>query len=181
MKYLKLLIIIPILLIIFIPKKNYSIQNSSDYIPKISTINHISLLDNNIFNDDNIGYIKINKIHLNKKLYSIDNKKNNVEDNVTILKGSTYPNNKDSILILAAHSGTGRKAYFNNIDKLKKKDLIEIEINNKKYNYIVKDIWETKKTGTITFPKMNKKQLILTTCSKTRDNYQLVINCIIKE
>ena len=181
MRYLKLIIIIPLLIIIFIPKNTKYIQNSSDYLPKISNINHIDLLDNNIFNDDNIGYIKINKIHLNKKLYSINNKKNNVEENVTILKDSTYPNNKDSTLILAAHSGTGRKAYFNNLDKLKKNDLIDIELNNKKYTYIVKDIWETKKNGSITFPKMNKKQLILTTCSKRKNNYQLVINCIIKE
>ena len=136
MRYLKLIIIIPLLIIIFIPKNTKYIQNSSDYLPKISNINHIDLLDNNIFNDT---------------------------------------------LILAAHSGTGRKAYFNNLDKLKKNDLIDIELNNKKYTYIVKDIWETKKNGSITFPKMNKKQLILTTCSKRKNNYQLVINCIIKE
>ncbi|MBQ6323212.1 MAG: hypothetical protein IJI22_00070 [Bacilli bacterium] len=54
-------------------------------------------------------------------------------------------------------------------------------INRKKYTYEVKDIWEEEKNGYINLNKEGKNQLILTTCSPTRNNYQLVVNCIEKD
>lgn len=131
--------------------------------------------------DDNIGYIEIKKINLNKKLYSPNSIKNDVNKNVTILKDSTFPNEKESTMIIAAHSGTGKLAYFKNLNKLTKGDMIKLNINNKTYQYIVQNKWEVVKTGTIIFPFSEHKQLILTTCSPTKDNYQLIIDCKIKE
>ena len=59
------------------------------------------------------------------------------------------------------------------------KDTIILEYKDIKYTYIIKNIWETKKIGTISVPKENINQLILTTCSmKDKDN-QLIINSIL--
>lgn len=132
-------------------------------------------------NNDQIGSIIINKLNINKPLYKINSNKNNIEENITILKESIPPKEDNSILIIAAHSGTGPIAFFNELNKLEINDEIIIKYDNKDYKYFVKDIWEEKKNGYININKEPQKQLILTTCSPTKDDYQLIINCIIKE
>ena len=129
------------------------------------------------FKEKPIGTLIINKINLKEDLYDIDSSKNNIEEHVTILQGSKFP----ELLILAAHSGQGRIAYFEELDNLKINDSIKLVYNNKEYFYYVKDIWEEKKTGYININKETNNQLILTTCSPDKKNYQLVINCIKKE
>ena len=128
-----------------------------------------------------IGNIKINKINIDENLYKIESEENNVDKHVTILKESIFPNKNNSIVFIAAHSGTGKVAYFKDLDKLEKNDIINLEMNNKQYIYIVKDIWEEPKNGYINVNKENKKQLILTTCSPTNSKKQLIVNCIEKE
>lgn len=128
-----------------------------------------------------IGNIYINKININKPLYNINSKHNNIEENITILPGTIEPNQENSIIFLAAHSGPGDIAFFNDLDKLTINDEIVLTYNNIKYLYIVKDIWETSKDGNIEVIKENTNQLILTTCSKTSNTKQLIINCIKKE
>ena len=133
-------------------------------------------LNNNIF-----GIIIINKINLKEELFPINSIENTIERHVSILKDSTYPEENNSLMIIAAHSGIGPIAYFQELDKLELNDEIILIIKNKKYIYKVKDIWEEKKNGYININKENKKQLILTTCSPNKEGYQLVINCIEKE
>lgn len=128
-----------------------------------------------------IGRLIIDKLNINQPLYDINDNKNNVEENVTILTGTIEPNKNNSIVFLAAHSGTGKIAYFKNLDKLKSNDKITLIYKEHTYYYEVKNYWEIKKNGTITVPKEEKNQLILTTCSPKKDNYQLIINCIQKE
>lgn len=135
-------------------------------------------LENSIQIDDSIGKLEIEKIKLKQKLYPINSPKNNIEKNVTILSYSEEPNIDNSIMFIAAHSGTGKLAYFKNLNKLKKNDIIKLTFKNNNYIYKVKDIWEIKKTGTIDVEKENSTQLILTTCSPTKENYQLIINSI---
>lgn len=143
---------------------------------KSSETNHTIKKEN-----EKIGKLIINKINLKQDLYKIESKKNNIEENVTIMKESNYPNISNGILILAAHSGTGKIAYFEELDNLELKDNITIIYKNKKYIYQITKIWEQKKNGYIKIKKENKKQLILTTCSPKKKNTQLIINCIEKE
>ena len=124
-----------------------------------------------------IGYLKIDKINLKQPIYPITNNKNNIEENVTILKESIMPTEKNSIVFLAAHSGTGTIAFFDSLNKLEIKDIIELKYKNKTYLYEVINIWEENKTGYIHVNKKQKNQLILTTCSPTNNKKQLVINC----
>ena len=130
---------------------------------------------------NNFAELIINKINLDEELFSKDSSENNIEKHVTILNESIYPDNDNSIMIIAAHSGIGRIAYFNELDKLEINDEIILIYKDKEYIYIVKDIWEEKKTGYININREKKKQLVLTTCSPNKDNYQLIINCIEKE
>jgi len=183
MKRLKVIIITLIMVLSFLSVQNTS-KNKMPLVTKIEFSKQIkSFKVDKIIQrkDDNIGYIEIKKINLNKKLYSPKSIKNDVNKNVTILKDSTFPNEKESTMIIAAHSGTGKLAYFKNLNKLTKGDVIKLNLNNKSYHYIVQNKWEVLKTGTIIFPFSEHKQLILTTCSPTKDNYQLIIDCKIKE
>ena len=132
-------------------------------------------------NDNIIGYIKIDKLNINEKLYKINSSENNVDKHVTILKESVLPDKENSIVFIAAHSGTGDIAYFKDLDKLKTRDNIILNINEKNYTYTVKEMWEDPKNGYININKEKEKQLILTTCSPNNSKKQLIVNCIEKE
>ena len=106
----------------------------------------------------------------------MESKKNNVNENVTILENSITPDKEDSIMFIAAHSGTGKLAFFKDLDKLKEGDSITLIYKDQNYDYIVKDYWEENKNGYINVVKEDKKQLILTTCSPTKEDKQLIIN-----
>lgn len=166
--FILILIILNISFLTTLSKNNSINQTSKEQITK----------DNK---DNSIGTLIIKKINLKQNLYSINNPKNNIEENVTILKESIMPDKENSIVFLAAHSGTGEIAYFNELDKLKKDDEIILVYKNKKYKYYVDTIWEEEKNGYINVNKETKNQLILTTCSPSKKDKQLVINCIIKD
>ena len=183
-----ILILISYLIICYKIYINYTYQEKS--IPKQIITNNKNITkketphqpiyqaQNTAMKENHIGKLIIEKINLNNLLYPINSSKNNIEQNVTILKNSEEPSNNNSIMFIAAHSGTGRIAYFKNLDKLQINDIIKLEYKNIKYTYQIKDIWEVKKTGTINVEKENNIQLILTTCSPNKKNYQLIINSI---
>ncbi len=123
-----------------------------------------------------IGKIIIKKLNIANNLYKMESKKNNVNENVTILENSITPDKEDSIMFIAAHSGTGKLAFFKDLDKLKEGDSITLIYKDQNYDYIVKDYWEENKNGYINVVKEDKKQLILTTCSPTKEDKQLIIN-----
>ena len=128
-----------------------------------------------------IGNLIIDKINLDMPLYNIESKNNNIEENVTILNESILPPNEKSIIFLAAHSGTSKVSYFNDLDKLKTNDTILLTINNIKNTYQITNIYKQKKNGYIKVNKENTDQLILTTCDPNNDKYQLIINSTKKE
>lgn len=130
-----------------------------------------------LISKEQIGYLKINKINLKQPIYPITSKKNNIEENIAILKESIMPTEKNSIVFIAAHSGTGSIAFFEKLNKLEINDIIDLNYKNKIYNYQVTNIWEENKSGYIHVNKSKKNQLILTTCSPTNNKKQLVINC----
>ncbi len=132
--------------------------------------------------EDAIGVLSIPKINVVQNLYEIDDQRNTVEQNVMILKGSTYPNQEKSKLYLAAHSGSGKIAYFEELDELQKKDTFNIYYKEKVYTYQIDIIESQEKTGTITVPVTSKKQAILTTCHPQKEKKQLVlVASLIKE
>ena len=177
----KKIILIPLIILIYsLMCKNiyttYSSHNNKTIKTYIETkINKAIKKDN----DESIGKLIIKKINLEEKLYDKISTHNNIEEHVTILDHSTEPSNENSIVFLAAHSGTGKIAYFERLDELTLNDEITLIYKNKTYIYIVKDIIELKKIGTIRINKTQEKQLVLTTCSPNKENYQLIINCTI--
>jgi len=122
-----------------------------------------------------IGTIEISKIKLKKGFVSPGSKYNNIEYNVTILKGFDYPNVKNGNFILAAHSGTRPIAYFKDLYKLKVGDSVVITYDKKTYTYKIVKIYNQKKQGYVTiYRNMNKTTLTLITCTKNDKKSQTV-------
>ena len=152
------------------------IYNSEKDIKSISTANlerntntsYISTVSKDE-NDEIIGTLTIDKLNLSKNIYNINSSHNNVEENVTIL------NDDINLIVLAAHSGPGYIAFFNDLDKLELNDTVNLTYNNKNLVYKVINIEEQPKDGTIEINKTDKQRLILTTCSKKDKTKQLVV------
>ena len=143
---------------------------ANEYIGKPMVIN-----SNEIDNDSVIGVLHIPKINFKMGFYNYDSKKNNVDKNIALLN-NTLPDKDKGTMIIAAHSGNSYLGYFKNLDKLNINDMIEIYYQDKEYIYIIDNIYEEDKDGTITYNKnINENILILTTCSKNKDK-QLIIN-----
>ena len=171
----KLSIIIVLILYLIICNRIYMINIKTNNV----TIDKKVLINKPI--EQPIGKLIIEKININNNLYPINSKHNNIEENITILKDSITPDKENSIVFIAAHSGDGKIAYFNKLDKIKINDKIILLYKNKKYIYTVINIWEKEKDGYIEVNKTKENQLILTTCSPNKENMQLIINSILKE
>lgn len=150
-----------------IPKNNNQITSS--FIEKVEEEREEELLATLTIQDINLE---------NKPIYKIDSKKNNIEQSITILKESILPEQENSIIFLAAHSGIGNLAYFKNIHKLQKNQKIVLHYQEKDYQYIITNIYEEEKNGYIKITKGKEKKLILTTCSE-QEKKQLIIESIL--
>jgi len=124
---------------------------------------------------DYIAYLEIPKINLKQGLVSMDSRFNNVEQNIQIIKTSSYPNVKKGNLILAAHSGTSYISYFKNLYKVEIGDTANITYKNKEYSYRIENIYTAAKNGNLPiYRDMSKNTLTLITCTKDDETTQTI-------
>ena len=117
------------------------------------------------------GMLMIPSINLNREFVA----SKNVDKNIIVIEKSTYPNSNNSVLILAAHSGPGKYAFFNYLYKIKKKDLAYVVFNNVKYSYELVDKYLIKKDGTASIYKYkNARTLVLITCANNYKDKQMI-------
>ena len=133
-----------------------------------------------------IGYLTIPKINLKKGFLDMRSKLNNIEQNITVIEGSSYPDKEKGNLIIAAHSGSGWKAFFNDLYKLSTGDKAEISYKGKKYTYKIVNIYKQQKTGTIAiYRNYDKTTLTLITCTNfdkaTQTIYVAELQSVIEE
>lgn len=122
-----------------------------------------------------LGVLEIPKINLKNGFYDLNSKYNNVDYNVTIINGSTYPDMQNNNLILAAHSGNCNYCYFDNLYKLQNGDIAYLQYKNKKYTYEVVNIYEVEKDGTVeVYRDYSKNCLTLITCTRGSNTKQTV-------
>ena len=122
-----------------------------------------------------VGVLEIPKINFKRGFLDIKDKNNNVNKNIQVLENSAMPNVNGGLLVIAGHSGSGRVAFFRNLYKLKENDQIYIYYENTKYIYQVQKYYEETKDGDISIDKNSESTLVLTTCSQTDKNKQIVI------
>ena len=122
-----------------------------------------------------IGYLEIPKINLKKGFVDIKSKDNNVNKNVAIMKDSVFPNVDGSLMVMASHNGTCWNCYFKNLKKLVNNDIIYIYYDNVRYTYKLVNIYEVKKTGTVSIYRNSRKTtLALVTCKWGTKDTQVV-------
>ena len=122
-----------------------------------------------------VGYLQISKIGLKRGFASKNSKENNVQRNIFIVKTSDYPDKDKGNFILAAHSGNGYNAYFNDLYKLKKGDTATVTYKGYVYTYQINKIYKQKKTGVIGIDRnFDKTTLTLVTCTHNDEKTQTI-------
>lgn len=122
-----------------------------------------------------IGFLEIPEIKLKRGFFDLESKYNNVDKNITLIKGSTMPDTQNNNLILAAHSGNCSYCYFDKLYKLENGDKAYINYNGKRYEYKIVNIYEVEKDGTVAiYRDYSKNVLTLITCTRNSDTKQTV-------
>jgi len=122
-----------------------------------------------------IGVLEIPKINLKRGFLDLNSKYNNVNYNITVIKGSTFPNEENNNLILAAHSGVCKVCFFDKLFNLSKNDKAYLTYNNTKYSYKLVNTYEVEKDGTVPiYRDYEKNVLTLITCTRYSDTKQTV-------
>lgn len=120
-----------------------------------------------VFYLKNQNILVIDKINL--KIFAFDR---------TTLKLSTMIHSvskeENSALVIMGHSGIGINAVFNDLDKLSIGDEVTIYLKDKKYKYIIYEIYMHQKEEKLKIIN-NNKYLYLVTCDKKDMKKQLII------
>jgi len=123
-----------------------------------------------------IAVIEIPKISLKRGLVDKNSWRNNVNQNIQILKESNMPNEDKGNFILAAHSGSSNVSYFKNLHKLVNDDLVYVYYDNVVYTYKIVNKYEIEKTGQAVIKRnMQKQTLTMITCISGTEKQMVVI------
>lgn len=137
--------------------------------------NFIHFQDSKKKEESFLGVLEIPKIKLKQGFYAFDSENNTVNKNIEVIETSLMPNNENSNLILASHSGNSKISYFRNLDKLSLEDIAYIYFNEKKYTYRLTYMYSESKDGTILIRRpSNQTNLTLITCDKNNTTLQNV-------
>lgn len=129
--------------------------------------------------NNTISILEIPKINLKQQLPEINSSENDVNKNIFVVKETIFPSTgKTSHIILAAHSGYNKIAFFKRLPELSKDDIINFYYQNKKYTYKVIRKKEIEKNGTMTLEVTSSDDITLITCLK-RTNKQIVYQGIL--
>ena len=151
-----------------LPTETEEIESKDNEVKPTNSLNYIAVL-------------KIPSINLERGLVAKDSYYNNVNRNIKILDESDMPDQENGNVILAAHSGNGRTAFFRNLDKMQIDDTVSIFYNGYEYKYRMINTYDIEKTGTAEITRNGQKStLTLITC-RHNTNKQIVIICELVE
>lgn len=123
-----------------------------------------------------IAVVEIPKISLKRGLVDKNSWRNNVNQNIQILKESNMPNEDKGNFILAAHSGSSSVSYFKNLHKLVNDDPVYVYYDNAVYTYKIVNKYEIEKTGQAVIKRnMQKQTLTMITCISGTEKQMVVI------
>ena len=125
--------------------------------------------------DNYLGVLEIPRISLKRGFYGLDNRYNNIQYNVAVIRGSQFPDEERGNLILMAHSGNAYISFFRYLYKLELGDKAYVTFKGKKYTYSIVNIYDTPKVGTVKIIRnYDKTTLTLITCTHNSDDYQTI-------
>ena len=126
------------------------------------------------YNEDYIdNCILIEKIGIDEK-YSISSIKTDV-NGIVMFDEYGRPDEKNSNVIIGAHSGYGSNAYFNYLSNLELGDEIIIYYENKEYKYSVTELKEVLDTDLYILNETGERILTLLTCKMGDSSKRIVV------
>lgn len=144
-------------------------------------------LTENISNDNNtneyyevdyskyLGVLEIPKIGLKRGFYGVGSRYNDIQYNVTMVNGSSLPDQVNGNTILMAHSGDAYISYFAYLYKLEIGNQAFITYQGNRYTYQIVNIYNVPKVGVVSIVRdYNKTCLTLITCTKDSDSLQTI-------
>ena len=100
---------------------------------------------------------------------------NAVEKNILVINGSNYPDVEYGNFILAGHSGTGWKAFFNELYRLQLNDEAYVTYKGRKYTYHLVNIYKQPKIGKVAiYRNHDVRTLTLITCTNYDQTTQTI-------
>lgn len=160
-----------------IDNKNVIKDSHNSSKPINDEVAHLEVFDSK--REEVFASVRIPKININRNLYPINSKKNNVDKNIQIIKASNMPDVVNGNLILAAHNGFSPVAYFHNLDKLEFGDEVFINYLKKDYKYVISDKYDVIKTGKVSIKRdKNRSTITMITC-KGEDKQLVVIGYLV--
>lgn len=122
-----------------------------------------------------VGVLEIPKIGLKRGFYGSDNKYNNIQYNVAVVRGSTFPDVEKGNLILMAHSGNSYISFFRYLYTLELGDKAYVTFKGKKYEYTLVNRYDVPKVGQVTIIRdYDKTTMTFITCTHNSDDYQTI-------
>lgn len=125
--------------------------------------------------DKYLGVLEIPRIGLKRGFYGLDSRFNDIQYNVTVVRGSTMPDVVNGNLILMAHSGNTYVGYFAYLYQLQIGNDAYVTYNGNRYHYKLVNIYNVPKVGKVrVIRSFNKTTLTLITCTKNDLSSQTV-------
>lgn len=126
--------------------------------------------------------LEIPKINLKRGIVDKNSSYNNVNKNIYIVKETTFPDEqKESHIILAAHSGNSYVSFFRNLNKLSFDDKVYFYYANKKYIYNIVKRYEIEKSGKLNFRLTDGSDMTLITCISGTNKQVVYVAKLISE
>lgn len=137
-----------------------------------------TVVNNNNYNIDYskyLGVLEIPRIGLKRGFYGVGSRYNNIQYNVSMVNGTSLPDQVNGNVILMAHSGDAYISFFAYLYKLDIGNMAYITYKGMKYNYQLVNRYDVPKIGVVSIKRdYNKTCLTLITCTKGSDSLQTV-------
>jgi LPXTG-site transpeptidase (sortase) family protein len=122
-----------------------------------------------------LGVLEIPRIGLKRGFYGVGSRYNNIQYNVTMVNGTSLPDQVNGNTILMAHSGDAYISYFAYLYRLELGNLAYITYHGNQYTYQLVNRYDVPKIGVVSIKRdYNKTCLTLITCTKDNDSLQTV-------
>ena len=122
-----------------------------------------------------IGMLQIPKLGIQRGFLDKRASGNNVDENITVLKESDYPDVSKGNFILAGHSGPTAISFFDSLYQLEVGDIATVTYKDKTYTYKLAYSYKVLKTGTVQINRdRDKTTLTLITCTNHDNTTQTV-------
>ena len=122
-----------------------------------------------------LGVLEIPRIGLKRGFYGVGSRYNNIQYNVTMVNGTSLPDQVNGNTILMAHSGDAYISYFAYLYKLEIGNIAYVTYHGNKYTYQLVNRYDVPKIGVVSIKRdYGKTCLTLITCTKDNDSLQTV-------